>query len=272
MKKASFAKALAPPAGDEMMLETITASGDRLGSGLRNSMKTFAGARTVVDKKQIEASGATSIGDVTRRIPGVQSIDNSGTVGSAISLNIGVRGLTGRYRQRSTVLLDGIPLAVAPYGQPQLSFAPISLLNIDAIDVVRSRGSVRYGPQHVGGVINFRPREIPSTPGLTADATMRKNIYTSGGGANTQCLTFPGAQMENGLGFALLYSGEHGSDWRAGSNERVSDLQLKRRYELTPSSEIYGKFSYYDVFSCMPGGLTVAQYNADPFQNTRPND
>ena len=55
-----------------MMLETITASGDWLGSGLKNSMKKFAGARTVVDKKQIEESGATSIGDVMRRIPGVR--------------------------------------------------------------------------------------------------------------------------------------------------------------------------------------------------------
>ncbi|MBW0448095.1 TonB-dependent siderophore receptor [bacterium M00.F.Ca.ET.228.01.1.1] len=253
-------------------LETITTSGDWLGSGLQNSVKTFAGARTVVDKAQIEQSGATSIGDVLRRIPGVQSTDNSGTAGSAISLNIGVRGLTGRYTPRSTVLLDGIPLAVAPYGQPQLSFAPISLFNIDSIDVVRSGGSVRYGPQNVGGVINFRTREIPSKPGLTADATLRENIYTAGGGANTQYSTFLGTQLDNGLGVALLYSGEHGRDWRDGSKERVNDLQLKWRYELTPSSEIYGKFSYYDVYSGTPGGLTVAQYNQNPFQNTRPND
>jgi Fe(3+) dicitrate transport protein len=68
----------------------------------------------VVNKEDIDDSGAANIGDVLRRIPGVQSTDNSGTAGSAISLNIGVRGLTGRYSPRSTVLLDGIPLAVAP--------------------------------------------------------------------------------------------------------------------------------------------------------------
>jgi len=47
---------------------------------------------------------------------------------------------------------------------------------------------------------------------------------------------------------------------------------LKFRYEISPTSEIYGKFSYYDVLSRTPGGLTVAQYNADPFQNTRKHD
>jgi Fe(3+) dicitrate transport protein len=254
------------------VLDPISVSGDWLGSGLQNSVKTFAGARDIVDKKEIEQSGATSIGDVMRRIPGVQVTDNSGTAGSSISLNIGVRGLTGRYTPRSTVLLDGIPLAFAPYGQPQLSFAPVSLGNIESIDVVRSGGSVRYGPQNVGGVINFETRAIPNKAGLTADASVRENIYTEGGGANTQYSTFLGTQLDNGLGVALLYSGQQGRDWREGSRDWYNDLQLKYRYELTPTSEIYGKFSYYDVKSRTPGGLTVAQFNQDPFQNTRPTD
>src|SRR5262249_47557409 len=67
------------------VLDPISVSGDWLGSGLQNSVKTFAGARDIVDKKEIEQSGATSIGDVMRRIPGVQATDNSGTAGSSIS-------------------------------------------------------------------------------------------------------------------------------------------------------------------------------------------
>ncbi|AJC20283.1 TonB-dependent receptor family protein [Pandoraea pulmonicola] len=256
----------------EVELGAVNVSGDWLGTGLDTSAKTFPGARTVVKKPQIEESGATSIGDVMRRIPGVQATDNSSTAGSAISLNIGVRGLTGRFTPRSTVLLDGIPMAVAPYGQPQLSFAPVSLFNIESIDVVRSGGAVRYGPQNVGGVINFKTRSIPNTPGLTADATVRENIYTAGGGANTQYGLFLGTQMDNGLGLALLYSGMVGRDWRRGSDERVNDLALKFRYEITPEQMVYGKVSYYDVKSKTPGGLTVAQFNADPFQNTRPDD
>ncbi|MFW8092355.1 TonB-dependent receptor plug domain-containing protein, partial [Klebsiella pneumoniae] len=67
----------------------------------RASAKTFPGARTVVKKDQIDASGAASIGDVLRRVPGVQATDNSSSAGSAISLNIGVRGLAGRFSPRS---------------------------------------------------------------------------------------------------------------------------------------------------------------------------
>lgn len=56
----------------------------------------------------------------------------------------------------------------APYGQPQLSLAPVSLGNMDAIDVVRGGGAVRYGPQSVGGVVNFVTRAIPKTFGMEA--------------------------------------------------------------------------------------------------------
>jgi Fe(3+) dicitrate transport protein len=264
----------AASAGDakESTLESIQVSGDWLGTGLENSVKRYPGARTVVKKQEIEQTGASSIGDVMRRIPGVQTTDNSGTAGSAVSLNIGVRGLTGRYSPRSTVLLDGIPMAVAPYGQPQLSFAPISLNNIESIDVVRGGGAVRYGPQNVGGIINFKTRAIPTTAGITGDATLRESSYSSGGGSNTQYSTFLGTQLDSGLGLALLYSGSAGRGWRAGSDESVNDLAMKFRYELTPGSEFYGKVSYYDVKSFTPGGLTPAQYAADPFQNTRKHD
>jgi len=187
---ASYAQQAAPESGNS--LETIQVSGDWLGSNtLETSVKTFPGARTVVKKTEIESTGAVNIGDVMRRIPGVQATDNSGTAGSAISLNIGVRGLTGRYSPRSTILLDGLPMSVAPYGQPQISFAPVSLNNIEAIDVVRGGGAVRYGPQNVGGIINFKTRSIPTTPGLTSDASVRYNSYSQGG-SSTQYSAFAG--------------------------------------------------------------------------------
>ncbi|QGZ40053.1 Fe(3+) dicitrate transport protein [Pseudoduganella flava] len=252
-------------------LETVTVTGNWLGSGLQNSVKNFAGARTVVQKEDIEDTGAATIGDVMRRIPGVQSTDNSGSAGSAISLNIGVRGLTGRYSPRSTVLLDGVPLAVAPYGQPHLSFAPVSLNNIESIDVVRGGGAVRYGPQNVGGIINFTTRAIPETPGISGDASVRYNDFAEGG-HNAQYSAFLAAQLDNGFGIALLYSGMDGTEWRAGSDEKVNDFALKFRWLLGKNAQVYGKLSYYDVTSKTPGGLTVAQYNANPFQNTRPTD
>ena len=139
----------------------IKVVGDWLGDADAAVVQNHPGARTVIRREAMVEQGAMNVGDVLKRVPGVQVQDSNGTGGSDISLNVGVRGLTSRLSPRSTVLIDGVPAAFAPYGQPQLSMAPISSGNLDSIDVVRGAGSVRYGPQNVGGVINFVTRAIP---------------------------------------------------------------------------------------------------------------
>jgi len=252
-------------------MEAIQVSGSWLGTGLQNSVQSFGGARTLLRREDIADSGAASVGDVLRRVPGVQISGSTSATGSAVGLHVGIRGLNPRNSFRTTMLIDGIPMAMAPYGQPNLVMSPVSLGNIESIDVVRGGGAVRYGPQNVGGIINFKTRSIPTDSGLTADASARYNVFSKGG-TNTQYTTFLGTQMDNGLGVALLYSGMDGQEWRDGSHDRYNDVALKWRYEISPSSEIYGKFAHYDVKSVTPGGLTPAQYRDDPFQNTRPTD
>lgn len=145
----------------ELAPTDIKVVGDWLGDAQQSVVQNHPGARTVVRREAMVEKGAMNVRDVLRGIPGVQVQDSNGTGGSDLSLNVGVRGLTSRLSPRSTVLIDGIPAAFAPYGQPQLSMAPISSGNLDSIDVVRGAGSVRYGPQNVGGVINFVTRAIP---------------------------------------------------------------------------------------------------------------
>lgn len=252
-------------------LETVRVTGNWLGSGLQNSAKTFPGARTVMTREALERTGASAIGDVLRQIPGVQATENSGNAGTPMSINIGIRGLTGRYSPRSTILLDGIPLAVAPYGQPQLSFAPISLNNIETIDVVRGGGAVRYGPQNVGGIVNFRTKAVPTGDTLTGDASIRYDAFGSGQ-SGTQTSAFLGSQLGRGFGFAVLHSAQRDGAWRRDSGSSLSDTALKLRYDISPAQSLEAKLSYFDVKSQTPGGLTVAQFNADPYQNTRPTD
>ncbi|WP_137171712.1 TonB-dependent receptor [Massilia sp. HP4] len=268
-RPAPVAAAAAPR--DIGMLETITVVGDWLGTGLENSVQAFGGARTLVRREQIVDSGAATIADVLRGIPGVQVSGSTSNTGSSVGLHIGIRGLNPRNSFRSTMLIDGIPLAMAPYGQPNLVLAPTSLGNLNSIDVVRGGGAVRYGPQNVGGIINFKTRPVPNQGGLTADASARYNTY-EGGGANRQVSSYLGTELDNGFGVALLYSGMEGDHWRDGSDDRYNDLALKWRYKLGPSSEVYGKIAHYDVKSMTPGGLTPAQYERDPFQNTHPSD
>ncbi|AZD30689.1 TonB-dependent siderophore receptor [Pseudomonas chlororaphis] len=257
-------------AGDgplELGATSISVVGDWLGDANAAVVQNHPGARTVIRREAMLEQGAMNVGDVLRRVPGVQVQDANGTGGSDIALNVGVRGLTSRLSPRSTVLIDGVPAAFAPYGQPQLSMAPISSGNLDSIDVVRGAGSVRYGPQNVGGVINFVTRAIPEKAtgeiGTTLETSQRggwKHIDTA----------FLGGTADNGIGAALLYSGVNGNGYRASNNGNdIDDVILKTHWAPTDQDDFSLNFHYYDATADMPGGLTQKQYDADPYQSDR---
>lgn len=125
---ATLHPAPAASAGGPLELGPVSVQvvGDWLGDADAAVVQNHPGARTVVRREAMVEQGAMNVRDVLRTVPGVQVQENNGTGGSDISLNVGVRGLTSRLSPRSTVLIDGVPAAFAPYGQPQLSMAPIS--------------------------------------------------------------------------------------------------------------------------------------------------
>ncbi|MCY1395738.1 Fe(3+) dicitrate transport protein FecA [compost metagenome] len=248
-------------------LESVTVVGDWLDEADAALVKNHPGARSVVRREQMVEEGAQNVREALRGIPGVQVQENNGTGGSDVSLNVGVRGLTSRLSPRSTVLIDGVPAAVAPYGQPQLSMFPLSIGNLDSIDVVRGAGSVRYGPQNVGGVINFVTRAIPKE----FSGEVGTSIDTaSHGGWKKQYSAFLGGTAENGIGAALLYSGVKGAGYRDSNDATdIDDVMLKTHWAITDSDELSANFHYYDGSADMPGGLTQAQYDDDPYQSVR---
>ena len=254
----------------ELAPTSVSMVGDWLGDAQESVVQNHAGARTVVRREAMVEQGAMNVRDVLKGIPGVQVQDSNGTGGSDLSLNVGVRGLTSRLSPRSTVLIDGIPAAFAPYGQPQLSMAPISSGNLDSIDVVRGAGSVRYGPQNVGGVINFVTRAIPKEATGEVGTTLETSRH--GGWKHIES-AFIGGTADNGLGAALLYSGVNGNGYRSSNNDNdIDDVLLKTHWDLTEQDELSLNFHYYDGKADMPGGLTQARFDADPYQSDRDYD
>lgn len=263
----------AAPTGatDTTTLAPIVVTGNWLDQPNKEKVLKHAGARTILTTEQAEENGAIDVRDALNQVPGVQVQESSGTGGSDVSLNLGVRGLTSRLSPRSTVLMDGIPLSYAPYGQPQLSLFPLTLGNVDTIDVVRGAGSVRYGPQNVGGIINFVTHPIPED--FTARFSSGAEISGNNGHTKATPSMLVGGTNSDGLGAALLYSGIHGEGYR-DSNDRtdIDDLILKGKYEMTDTDTISAQFHHYEGEGEMPGGLTTAEYAADPYQSTRQYD
>ena len=75
-------------------------------------------------------------------------------------ISIGVRGLNPRRSSRVLILEDGVPIQPALYVYPNMYYNPPSE-RIDRLEVIKGSGTIQYGPQTMGGVINYftkRPR------------------------------------------------------------------------------------------------------------------
>ncbi len=254
-----------------MQLPKLAVQGDWLVKAKQAQVFEHPGARTLVEREGFKREAASNVQEVLRVIPGVFIPENTGNSDS--SLRVGVRGLNPRFSAHTNVLLDGIPLAVAPYGMPHLSIAPVALGNLESIDVVRNGGAVRYGPQNVGGIINFNTREIPQQQqtSIKVKGAYWPDSNNHGIGQQNYDL-FTGGTLDNGLALAFLYSGQKGDNYREHSDNDIDDMILKYNYALSEDESISGRLHYYDTQNEMPGGLTQSELDADRFQSARPMD
>jgi len=249
-------------------VEPIAIVGDWLGQADPEVVKEHKGARHVIRREKFEEAGDTTVKDAIRKLPGVQVPENNGTGSGDFALNIGMRGLGSRLTSRATVLLDGVPMSNAPYGQPQLSLAPVSLGNLEAIDVVKGGSAVRYGPQNVGGVINFVTKPIPK--GLQSSITVRGDIYgaDADGTGKGNVDASVGATGDNGFGLGVFYSGNHGQGFRDNHDQDIDDAMVKYAFETSENGRLEGKLHHYRATADLPGPINSAQFRDDPFQST----
>ncbi|MEJ2503145.1 MAG: TonB-dependent receptor [Gemmatimonadota bacterium] len=117
---------------------------------------------TVLTRGELEASGARTVADALRRVPGA-ALARSGPTGAQTSLFL--RGGESDYVQ---VLIDGVPVN-DPGGA--FDFAGLSLDQVERIEVVRGPVSVLYGSDAVSGVVHLFTRRGAGAPTVTAELT-----------------------------------------------------------------------------------------------------
>jgi iron complex outermembrane recepter protein len=121
-----------------------------------------AAAIFVITQEDIRRSGATSIPDLLRMVPGVDvaQIDSNTDA-------ISIRGFNDRLADKVLVLIDGrtvyTPTTSGVYWDQQ----DVPLEDIDRIEVIRGPGATIWGANAVNGVINIITKSSRDTQGLT---------------------------------------------------------------------------------------------------------
>jgi Fe(3+) dicitrate transport protein len=241
------------PAQQTATLETIVVTAPR-GVPL-----TYPGGRDVIEPETKETYPDQNLGTLLRRVPGLYFLPENG---NDSRITIGLRGNDPRRSGLTAVLVDGIPVCEAPYGNTDVDGLPIAFERIWRTDVIRGGASIRYGPNSAGGVVNFLTEPVPESPLLRLGSRYGSNNDYS------ESLTTGGTW--NGLG--LLFSGvaKGGDGFRENSSYKDSDGALKLRYAVGDTGTLSAYVSRFDEpHAEQPGGLTQAAYEADPDQSLR---
>ena len=121
------------------------------------ALDRLPGSASLVTSATLSAVQPFSATDVLRTLPGVHVQEEEG---AGLRTNVGIRGLDPDRSRTLLVLEDGVPVALAPYGEPELYYSP-PIERMERLEVVKGSGSILFGPQTVGGVLNYVTWEVP---------------------------------------------------------------------------------------------------------------
>ena len=126
----------------------------------RASLQRIPGSGTLISSARLLNTKPLSGNEILRQVPGVHVQEEEGL---GLRANISIRGLNPDRSRTVLMLEDGVPVALAPYGEPEMYYTP-PIDRMSGIEIVKGSGSILFGPQTVGGVINYitvNPRLAP---------------------------------------------------------------------------------------------------------------
>jgi Fe(3+) dicitrate transport protein len=232
--------------------------------GSLENLSKIPGSGQTLDQKSLESARLFTTNEALRKLPGVNVRDEEGF---GLRPNIGVRGLNPTRSMKTTLLQDGIPTAYAPYGDNASYYHP-PIDRFERIEVLKGAGQIAFGPQTIGGAINY----ITPTP----PQKFGGSVSLSGGNRDY----FQGKAQVGMNGLLFDYTRKEGDGARDNIHSDLNDVNLKAVLPLGEGHGITFNANLYTEDSKLTyTGLTEAElknfgsrYNPfknDSFQATR---
>lgn len=153
-------------------------------SRLSQPLSRAPAAVTVIDQEMIRASGFRDIPDLFRLVPGFNvAYTRENTWG------VGYHGLADAFSRRMQVLIDGRSVYTPGFGEVPWASLPLSIEDIERIEVVRGPNAAAYGANAFFGVINIITKDPMDAQGARASVQageqgMRGVLLRYGGGGD----------------------------------------------------------------------------------------
>jgi Fe(3+) dicitrate transport protein len=232
-------------------LEIVTVLGER------DRTEALPGSHQVIGADELIEMRVMTTSEALRKAAGINVRDEEGF---GLRPNIGLRGLNPTRSTKMLLLEDGIPLAYAPYGDNASYYHP-PIDRFDRIEVLKGAAVNMYGPQTVGGVINYvtptPPTEFAGMLRMTAGNRDYSNVHA----------------LIGGRGLQLDIVDKRGDGARDNVDSELQDFNAKYLTELGAGHTVILRANRYEEDSKVGySGLTDAElanfgYRYNPFDN-----
>jgi Fe(3+) dicitrate transport protein len=227
--------------------------------GQPENLRNIPGSGEIVDRRSLETSRVFTANEALRQVSGVNARDEEGL---GLRPNVGIRGLNPTRSTKVTLLEDGIPLAYAPYGDNASYYHP-PIDRFERIEVLKGAGQVLYGPQTIGGAINYITPTPPQQFGGFVQATAGNRNY------------FNGKVNVGGKGMLLDYTRKQGDGAKDNVDTAIDDLNFKYVLGIGTSQAVTLRANYLREDSTVTyTGITDAEFanfgaRYNPFKNDK---
>lgn len=228
----------------------------------------------VINREQIEAQGARTVDEALRYLPGVLS---EGTAGGQLGALSGqfIRGGTS---SQTLILLDGRPLnEVGGFGSFDLSNFTTDV--VEQIEVLPGGGSVLYGSNAIGGVINIITRRSVSGDGTAGSVDVEAGSFgynqqqlqlqQTAGDSSLQ-LSYSRTAAENDFPFSLESTDFDGT--RTNADVLYNNLSLQLSGALNDRNRLRLGMLYLTKDLGVPGGVPVPNSSSGQFNALTADD
>jgi Fe(3+) dicitrate transport protein len=230
-------------------------------TGSHERLRRLPGSVDVIDSETLASSRPFTTNEVLRKVPGIVVRDEEGF---GLRPNIGIRGLNPTRSSKVLLLEDGIPLAYAPYGDNASYYHP-PIDRFERIEILKGGAQIAYGPQTVGGAINYVTPMPPNRPSGSLTLTGGNREYFNGH-ANY-------GDTRGHTGYLFDYMRKQGDGAREHTHSELNDVNAKVVRTAGSHQTWTVRGNYYSEDSNVTySGLRQDEYEANSRGNAFRND
>lgn len=200
---------------------------------------------SVITREQIEATNAQTVADVLKQSLGIYVSDFS----TQKSAQVDIRGFGDTAKSNVLVLVDGRRTNSIDLSGPD--FVQIPLEAVERIEVIRGGGSVLYGDNAVGGVVNIITKKGAGK--LSGRLGANYGSYA----AQSTDLELSGSKKKFSYYLFSKYNDLRG--YRDNSDLLAKDYSARLGYDVSDKISVDLNTGWHDDIQELPGGITGAK-------------